>query len=865
MPKYINLKLTILIVLLLLPVGINPDMVAASAIIGNEQTNVDYPRLFNQQGRDAQQLNSSAPGEPEDQYPIMKPSREQRQKWIEKYNKAPRVTINDTLKRRLEASPGASIDLSSYSPWNSSNMPQRNQGSCGNCWAWAGTGVMEVAHSYSNSISDRLSIQYLNSNYNNGVGVDWACCGGWLDDLTGFYQSKGRAIRWDNFNALYQDGSRTCSTGSGVIPPNIDTIPYYNISSITPVTIPTQGVAQSTAIANIKNVLNQDKAVFFAFFLPDADWTNFRSFWRDQLETFIWDFPDISGKTQDGGHAVLCIGYNDSVPQPYWIMMNSWGTRPDRPNGLFRVLMDMDYSCTYIDQGNHYSFYWQTLDITYGNSGNLVTQETGQLIGAEATDTPNASNVDNYFILSKFAATGTGNATQFKINCSGAGNVKVAIYSDNAGQPGNLLNAVNTNTPVVAGWNTITFPSTALTSGTNYWLAFNSDSPIVGARRAASGNRRYVAATFSTFNFPASAGALATDTSFYDLAAGWRIMAAPTITNAVGATNITGTAATLNGNLTYDGGSSSTVTVYWGNVDGVTNPASWANTVSLGATPVGLFSTNISSLTNGITYYYRSSATNDIGTSWASSSASFVALNPLVGASAADTPNASNTSNYFILSRFTANSTANMTQFKINCSGAGNVKVAIYSDNAGQPGNLLNSINTSTPVVAGWNTITFPSTALTSGTNYWLAFNSDSTIVGAKSGVGNRRYMAATFSTFNCPGSVGALAADTTYYDLEAGWGAVIPSSPPAAPTLLSPGTAITFKWNPATWATNYRLQVNTQADFNGTSVFNAEVGDNTSREVTGFSLGTTYFWRVQAGNSYGWSGWSTTRNVVAN
>jgi len=49
---------------------------------------------------------------------------------------------------------------------------ERNQGACGNCWVWAGTSVMEVALNSQEGIKDRLSIQYINSNYNSGSGTN---------------------------------------------------------------------------------------------------------------------------------------------------------------------------------------------------------------------------------------------------------------------------------------------------------------------------------------------------------------------------------------------------------------------------------------------------------------------------------------------------------------------------------------------------------------------------------------------------------------------------------------------------------------------------------------------------------------------
>jgi hypothetical protein len=91
----------------------------------------------------------------------------------------------------------------------------------------------------------------------------------------------------------------------------------------------------------------------------------------------------------------------------------------------------------------------------------------------------------------------------------------------------------------------------------------------------------------------------------------------------------------------------------------------------------------------------------------------------------------------------------------------------------------------------------------------------------------------------------------------------LLSADPPDVPTLLSPGTTIVFKWNASSGATKYWLEVNTAASFNGTSMFNSELGNVTSQEVTGFSVGTTYYWRVMAGNDNGWSDWSSVRRIT--
>ena len=184
------------------------------------------------------------------------------------------------------------------------------------------------------------------------------------------------AIPWSNSNAHWQDGSRTCSSGSSAVScGSIATSPDYPITSVNDVAITTQGVAQTTAIANLKSALNQNKAVWLAFYLAtSADWNVFYDHWSYSPETAIWN-PDYScGHTwidgEGGGHAVLVVGYDDNDPNPanhYWLILNSWGTAGGgRPNGLFRMAMDIDYSCTY--EWNSYTYYsllWQTLNVSF--------------------------------------------------------------------------------------------------------------------------------------------------------------------------------------------------------------------------------------------------------------------------------------------------------------------------------------------------------------------------------------------------------------------------------------------------------------------------------------------------------------------
>jgi hypothetical protein len=305
---------------------------------------------------------------------FMHPDHETLMHWIDDYNSAPEAYLDPEIAEELlsfesEYSVLGHLDYTSV---------ERNQGNCGNCWVWAGTGILGIALDVEEGIFDRLSIQYLNSCFGTGAYPNWACCGGSLSWFADFYDpgagGTGLCIPWSNTNASWQDGTQLCTDSTTVDCVNIATTPNYLITSCQDQVIPTQIDNDAQAILNIKNILHQDRGVWFAFYMPNvASQNDFVDFWFNQPETTIWDpEPNICGQTwTDGvGHAVLCVGYNDDDADPdnhYWIMLNSWGTAAGgRPNGLFRVKMNIDYDCTFDDGGiPYYAFYWETLDVDF--------------------------------------------------------------------------------------------------------------------------------------------------------------------------------------------------------------------------------------------------------------------------------------------------------------------------------------------------------------------------------------------------------------------------------------------------------------------------------------------------------------------
>ena len=100
----------------------------------------------------------------------------------------------------------------------------------------------------------------------------------------------------------------------------------------------------------------------------------------------------------------------------------------------------------------------------------------------------------------------------------------------------------------------------------------------------------------------------------------------PVVDNDGGAMAVGATAATLNGNLSSDGGATAAVRIYWGPTDGGTVDIAWSNSCDFGVTGVGAFSTNLQFLIPNATYYYRCWASNAAGVAWAAASTNFQTL-----------------------------------------------------------------------------------------------------------------------------------------------------------------------------------------------------------------------------------------------
>ncbi len=267
----------------------------------------------------------------------------------------------------LQISSAGDKDLSQYIPYFG-NL--RNQGSCGNCWVFASTALAEVELAVKTGEKEQISIQYFNSNYNGGTGSSWACCGGNIGYYSYFYNNAGakRLVPWSNTNAGYADGGKGCSSYPTAQPSSgIATTPNYPFTSMSYGRLNTW-TSDELAIANIKNALDNNKAVYLAFYwYPNTE--QFQNFWvyDGQYDTF----DPVAGVGSSGtlsGHGVTIIGYHDDgAGNGYWKVLNSWGTRANRPQGTYYQDMYINYGAK-VPGYDMYVTYYYTMDISFDPS-----------------------------------------------------------------------------------------------------------------------------------------------------------------------------------------------------------------------------------------------------------------------------------------------------------------------------------------------------------------------------------------------------------------------------------------------------------------------------------------------------------------
>lgn len=217
---------------------------------------------------------------------------------------------------------------------------ERNQGACGNYWAWSATGAVEIQQAAFKNIYDRLSIQYINSNLFYPNYENYACNGGSTGYFTQVYSRMKKLVPWSNFYADFKDflSIKICTNETGrryscpkVLPDEIQDDPSYEIASVDLLNLRNLGDDTKDIIQKIKYYINKDIPVVMDFCYTAAN--SFKRFLIDKNEDDIVDLSYIASDAPDNGtysadcHSALILGYNDLLDnddENYLEVLNSW-------------------------------------------------------------------------------------------------------------------------------------------------------------------------------------------------------------------------------------------------------------------------------------------------------------------------------------------------------------------------------------------------------------------------------------------------------------------------------------------------------------------------------------------------------------
>jgi Domain of unknown function (DUF5011) len=512
---------------------------------------------------------------------------------------------------------------------------------------------------------------------------------------------------------------------------------------------------------------------------------------------------------------------------------------------------------------------------------------------------------DSTLIAGSKTISGLSNGTKYywRVNAKNAGGMS-AWASDSfttiVGGPAIPVltapadNATNVPVALTLGWNTVTGAATyrvQVSTGNTFATIYAQDSTLTTGSKAISG--------------------LSNNTKYY-----WRVNA----TNAGGTsawttdsfTTIIAVPATPSLTAPADNATNVAVgpTLTWNAVTGAASYRVQVSTVNTFATIYAQDSTlttgskAISGLSNNTKYYWRVNATNAGGTSaWTTDSFTTIIAVPATPSLTAPADNATNVA---VGPTLTWNTVTGAVTYRVQVSTV-NTFATIYAQDS--------TLTTGSKAISG----------LSNGTKYYWrvdvtnaggasawATDSFTTIIGgpaipvltapsdnatnvavapmlqwnAATGAATYRVQMATDLSFATPlkdstlaalsKSLSGLANGTKYYwRVDAtnaagtsGWATdsfTTIIATPGVPALLSPtdnapnvslSPSPTLQWAAVTGAATYRVQVSTNLSFA------APLKDSTlaalSKAISGLANGTKYYWRVDATNAAGTSGWAT-------
>lgn len=464
------------------------------------------------------------PGVARAQDGLMHPDATMLRQWNDAYANAPRTQAKADLG--IPSATPTSFSLMGFSPWNASNLSQRDQGACGDCWVWGNTAVSEIALNVQHGISQRLSVQLFDSCYSNGC--QYACCGGNPSIFADYYNTtKKYMVPWTNTNANFVDADLRGCDPSSVLCSSIGNSPFVTVTSMTASVIPTTNLTPAEAIANIKNILLQNKAVTYSQHLPtQAAAGDFHDFWKNSDESAMFDPTQFSGQTWDngGGHDEIIVGYDDTDPNnSYWIILNSWGAPSNRPNAVWHLPMNANYDGYYLENNTQHPImqFWSVdpvfdIPAASGSLGVTISPDAVALDGAkwrvdngewQNSGASLAGLAVGAHTVSFSDITGyVAPADQIVVVADGASAQATGTYAPKVGGGANLLPlniTASLNVPGLAGGFVEEFASLANWSANALasWTVSNGQASVTGTSSDKYYNIAYTPKTFAELDY----------------------------------------------------------------------------------------------------------------------------------------------------------------------------------------------------------------------------------------------------------------------------------------------------------------------------------------------------------------------------
>lgn len=203
-------------------------------------------------------------------------------------------------------------DVPATMDWREQGVVTRvkDQGSCGSCWTFSTTGVVESHHAITNKVLVTLSEQQLvdcAGDFNNN-----GCDGGLPSQAMEYIRFRGGLEREASYPYNGRDG--VCSFDASKVAARVADV--VNI---------TEGDEQG-----ILSVVGTAGPVAIAY-----DCTNGFQFYHSG----VYDGWFCGTKPSQVNHAVLAVGYghDDRSGKDYWLVKNSWGSRFGE-KGYFRIV-----------------------------------------------------------------------------------------------------------------------------------------------------------------------------------------------------------------------------------------------------------------------------------------------------------------------------------------------------------------------------------------------------------------------------------------------------------------------------------------------------------------------------------------------